>query len=81
MPAVSRRSTYGDHFHPPDEWPDGIVPFESRYPHARLDVFRFNTLDNWPVIRRRVDQGEVTRYADAQFTGLWPTASRAVYLR
>ena len=69
--------------HPPGEWPDGIVPFfQNRYPQARLDVFHFNTLDQLvELIRRRVDQGEVTRFADAQFTGPFgpPPAGPSTY--
>ncbi len=55
----------------PGAWPDGIVPFfQNRYPNARLDNFEFNTLDQLAeLIGRRVAQGEVTRYADAQFIG------------
>ena len=56
---------------PPGAWPDGIVPFfQNRYPNARLDVFRFNTLDQVAeLVNRRIAQGEVTRYAYAQFVG------------
>lgn len=70
-------------FHPPGEWPDGIVPFfQNRYPQARLDVFHFDTLDQLAdLIRRRVDQGEVTRFADAQFMGPFgpPPAGPSTY--